>query len=177
MSDFYPRLFGRHYRTGYVENSQREYGADYPTMLSNPNDATPPLPFGETAFINSIDSFNYSGMKGLIPSLSMIVNKIPDTSHLHDNVKITEKAFGDLSLAPNPANDVISVSVVLENQASVVYYKIMDGLGRIVSRETHRDVLKETTTMSTANLAPGNYYLIVTTDSGKSMLQKFVIVR
>jgi PA domain/Secretion system C-terminal sorting domain len=177
VSSFYPRLFGRSYRTNYVENSQREYGADYATMLSNPNDATAPLPFGETAFINSIDSFNYSGMKGLIPSVSMIVNKVPDTSHLHDNVNGTEKGYVDFTIVPNPASDHISVAVSLEEQTSVVYYKIMDGLGRIVARETHHDVKNETTTMSTANLPAGQYYLVVTCDNGKSLLKKFVIVR
>ncbi len=174
--DPYPRVYGRANHAGYIEYSGVEWPGDYNsgtnTMTASPASATAPCPFGETAYVNSIDSFNYSSMKGLIPSIALIVK---DTARSH--VAVTSvKAFADVSLSPNPASEYINVSISLDHPATTVTYTIIDGLGRFVSKESHNNISSETYKMSTANLAPGNYYLVVNAN-GQALSRKFVIVR
>ena len=176
--DPYPRVYGRSYSTGYMEYSNFEWTGDYTgggttDMTSNPTSGNFPVAFPGSAFI---DSFNYANQKGLIPSVAMIITTTPDTSHLHDGVAGISKPYADINLYPNPASDYIDVSVSLPVQANTVTYTVLDGLGRFVSKTTHKNVQKETYTMSTGNLASGNYFLVLNIDD-KGMTRKFTIVK
>ena len=112
-----PRIYGRAYNS----NSMLEYNGimwpgDYnlgsTLMIDNPGAATAPCPFAGTAYLTSIDSFNYNTEKGLIPSVAMIVKNTPDTTVIdHTGVNPMEKPFVDVDLSPNPASNFINVDV------------------------------------------------------------------
>jgi len=185
QGDPFPRVYGRMHNTGFIENSNFDWGGDYKTiggattdMVANPNSANFPVAFpGVTTLSDtSIDSINYANQKGLIPSVALIITTTPDTSHLHDGVAGISKPYADINLYPNPASDYIDVSISLPVQAKTVTYTILDGLGRFVGKQTHNNIQKETYKINTGNFASGNYFLVINVDD-KGMTRKFTIVR
>jgi len=100
-----------------------------------------------------------------------------DTSHLHDAVNNTTAVPNKFELFPNPASDVMSVQVQLAQPATTVTYRIIDGLGRFVSKETHNNVQNETYNLNTSSLPAGHYYMIIATDGKSVLAKKFAIVR
>ena len=131
-----------------------------------------PVPFAGTAYVNSVDSFVYSNMLGLIPAVSMIANNNPSNA----GVKSVGKPLANVSLYPNPAKEQLNVSVAFDKNEKTVTYEIIDGLARFVSKETHNNVQNETYTINTASLASGNYFLIINAE-GNMMTRKFAVVK
>jgi hypothetical protein len=178
----YPRVFGRFHSTpaDYIDYSSVLWANDFPDIAANPGSGNPPMPFGQISFINSIDSINYHNEIGIIPSVAMVVNNNPDTSHVVvppiSGVKEVGSSFGVVSVFPNPATDFITISADLTNTAKSVSYVVLDGLSRLVSKEIHSNVKSEKFNISTAKFAAGTYYLIVTAD-GKPTSKKFTVIR
>jgi hypothetical protein len=180
----YPRVFGRFHSTPaqFIDYSSILWGNDFPDIAANPGSGNAPLPFGQISFINSIDSINYHNEIGIIPSVAVVVNNNPDTSHVvvppptDNGVKEVNGSFGVVSVYPNPATDFITVNAELTNAAKSVSYVILDGLSRFITKEVHNNVKNETFNMSTTKLAAGTYYLIITAD-GKPTAKKFTVVR
>jgi len=173
----YPRIFGRFYNNHYLQYSN----FDNPTFtpidgfsLASPGDTNcAVLPATITPYLEMVDSFNFNSVRGLIPSVAVIVNKNPPRVAVN-NVK---KPFADVVLYPIPANDQLNVSLQLDNQASSnVTYTILDGLGRVVSRDVHYNVQSDNFIYNTTNFAPGSYYLIINA-LGKVMSKKFIIAK
>ena len=176
--DPYPRVFGRyHANVGGSGNHLLDYTG---LELGFPKDSVAyyagygntPVPFAGTAYVNSVDSFVYSNMLGLIPAVSMIANNNPSNA----GVKSVGKPLANVSLYPNPAKEQLNVSVAFDKNEKTVTYEIIDGLARFVSKETHNNVQNETYTINTASLASGNYFLIINAE-GKMMTRKFAVVK
>lgn len=170
--DAYPRIYGRYYNNGFLENSNMVTYGTKDTIYYYPTSANSPLPVTATAYVNSVDSFNYNNSKGLIPAVAMITQPTPTINV----VKSVTSPVANVLLYPNPASDNITVSIELQQTAHKVTYEIIDGLARFVSKEVHKDVKNEKDVISTKELAPGNYFMIITVDD-KIMSRKFTVIR
>ena len=175
----YPRVYGR-YEANYSAGSGNHL-LDYSSMeLGFPKDSVAfyaqygnaPVPAGQTRLINSVDSFVFSSMKGLIPAVSMIANNSPS----HVAVAHTSKPLANVILYPNPATEQLNVSIAFDKNESTVSYEIIDGLGRFVSKDIHNNVQSETYTINTSKLASGNYYLVINAEN-RIMTRKFTVAK
>ena len=170
--DPYPRVYGiyNNNSSGLLDYANIAVSGNQDSLWSDAEYGNPPFPFSATAYINSVDSFNYNNAKGLIPSVAMTT--MPTTT----GVNKVSIPYANVSLYPNPASDYINVSVTLPQQAHTVSYEIIDGLGRFVSKVVHNNVLSEVANLSTTNLAPGNYFMIIGMDN-KLMSRKFTVTK
>jgi len=74
----YPRTYGRAFIGNTFDYPGIEWNGDYSSFVGyTPAQALCPSPFPGTAYINSVDSFNFNGQKGMIPAVSLIVNNNP----------------------------------------------------------------------------------------------------
>ena len=181
--DAYPRTFGKFMSNA---NQSLEYNnMTFDVTATNsqtvgditgaPTDNNPVIPYTQTLGIQSVDSFNYSQAKGLIPSIAMIVNKKPGA--IIDNaVKEVTKSAINATLSPNPATDHIDVAVNLEKVSATVTYTVIDGLGRFVSKQAHNNVQNDKITISTSQLPAGNYNLVINAN-GNVAAQKFTVIK
>jgi len=185
--DPYPRVFGRFMSptAPYFDYSSVAVTGDYSPSTPGVQgtlgtDAStqgyPPIPFGGVHFINAVDSFNYNEMKGLIPSIALIVIDSNRAPIYVSGVKNTTNTSKELNIFPIPTSDNLTVSLNLSQMSSTVTYTILDGLARFVDKETHNNVQSEQFNIPTSNLPAGTYFLIVNAN-GKAMSRKFVVVR
>lgn len=176
-----PRTFARFYNnTAALEYNNLLLSGTKDDIYTTMDGNNTPIPFTQTSFVQSVDSFNFSQSK-LIPSVAMYVNK--DTASIPDGppvsnigVKNLDHYIGSVTLSPNPASNYLNVALELPKMSPVVTYTIIDGLARFVSKETHNNVTNETATINTSNLASGNYFLIVNAN-GTAVSRKFTIVK
>jgi hypothetical protein len=172
----YPRVFGRNVENaGYIEYSNFP-GVNAGAFLTNPAQAESPLPFAQVSFVTVVDSFSWTSVQGLIPSIAMTTTThptLPAVSHVGVN---QVKSFGDLTLYPNPATDHMDVSIGLDHMANSVTYKVIDGLGKTVSITKHENVTQETFSMNTAFMHAGTYYLLISAD-GTHTSKKFTVIK
>ncbi len=119
-----------------------------------------------------IDSIRFAQQReGTIPSVPLILSPHPV------NVKnVSNNQFFNIELFPNPASEVLNVSVKLEEKADEVYYTVIDGMGRRISQDVHNNVKEERYTVNTNNLAAGNYFLVINADD-KTIMRKFSVVK
>lgn len=166
----YPRIYGRFQ----LDNSNLDYSSlvssssDF--IIGNPTSSNIPLPGTFSSFVNVVDSFNFSNTRGLIPAVAMIANNSPVS--VNDVTTVDTK----VTLFPNPAKDVMNVSVDLEKTSKSVTFTIIDGLGRFVSKEVHNNVKTGTFSVNTSKLAAGSYFFITSTDT-KAVSRNFVITK
>ncbi len=167
----YPRIYGRFQ----INNSNLDYASLVNTstddIIATPTGANTPTPSTFVSFVNSVDSFNFSSTRGLIPAVAMIANNSPVSVNNAPVVTDTK-----VSLFPNPAKDVMNVSVELENTSKSVTFTIIDGLGRFVSKEVHNNVKTGNFSVNTSKLTPGNYFFVMNTDT-KAVSRNFVIAK
>ena len=171
LLDPYPRVYGRFMYNGILDYSSVVQYGDETSIWANYAYGNTPSPVTATALIKSVDSFNYNNAKGLIPAVSMITG--PAVNAVQN---IVSRPFATVSLYPNPATDYLTVSIELQQPAKTVTYDVIDGAARFVNKEVHYNVQSEKNVMSTQNLAPGNYNLIITAD-GKIMSRKFTVIK
>lgn len=119
-----------------------------------------------------IDSIRFAQQrKGTIPAVPLILSPHPV------NVKnVNNDQFFNIELFPNPASEVLNVSVKLEEQVNEVYYTVIDGMGRRISQEVHSNVKEERYTLNTNSLAAGNYFLVINAND-KTIMRKFSVVK
>lgn len=176
----YPRIYGHFYNqpSSYLEYSNLNYTAvDTNAILGAPTDNNPVMPYTGEALIQAVDSFNFDQTRGLIPSISMIVNKTPTPiDHSHDAVNNIKNTTIGATVFPNPAANSIVVSLELDKTAPVVTYTIVDGLARFVGKETTYNVKSDKHTINTSKLPAGNYNLIITAN-GDVTAKQFTIVK
>ena len=173
----YPRIYGRYQaNAGGSGNHLLDYSGleisltQKDSLYNNMSQGNAPVPAGMTAYLNSVDSFVYSNMIGLVPAVAMMVNNHPVS------VNTVSKPLANISLYPDPAKDVLNVSVSFDKNEPTVSYEIIDGLARFVSKETHTNVQNETYSINTTKLAPGHYYLIINAE-GKVATKKFIVIK
>ncbi len=168
----YPRIYGRYH----VDNSWLEYtallGGTADDFISGTGGHAPTTSTS-TAYVNSVDSFNFDNVRGLIPAVAMIVDNDPPPIAVNE-VAPTSNTI--LNLYPNPSKSFINVDFSLETSSKTVTYTIIDGLGRFVSKIVHNNVKDDKFTINTSDLAPGHYFLAVTTDD-KALARNFVITK
>ncbi len=138
-------------------------------FVSGPTEVPALFPFESRLLIDSIRFAQQR--QGTVPSVPLILSPHPV------NVKsVNNNQFFNIELFPNPANEVLNVSVKLEEKASKVYYTVMDGMGRRISQEVHNNVREERYSVNTDNLAAGNYFLVINADD-KTIMRKFSVVK
>ena len=177
----FPRVYGRyHANVGASGNHLLDYssldmvystaGFMKDSLYYYAGQGVAPIPSGMTGYLNSVDSFVYSNLPGLIPAVALTITNNPLS------VKNVSTPLGNVSVYPNPAKDQLNVAVTFDKMEPSVSYEIIDGLARFVGKETHTNVKSETYTVNTAKLAAGNYYLIINAE-GKVMTKKFVVTK
>jgi hypothetical protein len=151
--DYYTILFGG-------AQSAFTNASDEPTMY--------PFERGE----NGVDSSRFSEQKkGIIPALPINMSIFP----VSVSNTVAAQSF-DISLYPNPASDVLNVSVKLEKKAAKAYYSIVDGLGRSVKREVRENVQNDTYSVTVSDLPAGQYYFTVNAND-EVTVRKFTVVK
>ena len=171
----YPRMFGRWYGNGqrYLDYSNI-VGTNASTYTTNPAANESPLPFAQVSFVNVVDSFSWTNVIGMIPSISMQTTTHPFVDHtgVTNQVKSTIK----IDVAPNPASEFLNVTLGLDALSSSVSYKIIDAIGKSVMTVTHNNVLNENFQINISSLKPGNYYLLISADQSKTS-KKFTVIK
>jgi hypothetical protein len=167
----YPRVFGRFHATDILDYSNNVQAGTKDDIYAGSIYGNPPHPNTAVSYVNSVDSFNFANARGAVPAVAMTVKPtVPDA------VATVKKPIANVALFPNPAKDYLTVSIEMEKSAKKVSYAIIDGLGRFVSRVNHDNVQNEKTDLDVKNLAPGNYFLIISIDD-KIMSRKFIIAK
>lgn len=175
----YPRIFARAYnRNSFYEynNMLIDHTGGLYTDFYGKGFANFPQPFTQVASLGSVDSFNYDQSRGIIPQVAMTVNKNPGTIDPHILVKNVSAPTINASIYPVPATNSITVSLDLDKASDVVTYTIIDGLARVVSKESTYNVKSDKHTINTSKLASGNYYLMINAN-GIVVPRKFTIVK
>jgi PA domain/Secretion system C-terminal sorting domain len=174
----YPRMYGRYHVDSTIEYSSIETAGDKDTIAANYMYAGVPTPGGYTYLVNTVDSFNYGNVKGLIPAVAVVVRDtvITDTTVSHAGVKSVNKANNYVQVYPVPTCETLNVSVTLPATANSVTYTVIDAAGRVISRETHNNVTTETFAINTTTYTSGNYYLLINGD-GVRTSKKFVVIK
>ena len=132
----YPRVYGRyHANVGASGNHLLDYsgleilystgGFMKDSLYYYAGQGVAPIPSGMTGYLNSIDSFVYSNMTGLIPAVALTTNNGPTS------VKNVSTPLGSVSIFPNPAKEELNVAVTFEKMEPTVTYEIIDGLARL----------------------------------------------
>ncbi|RYE21060.1 MAG: T9SS type A sorting domain-containing protein [Sphingobacteriales bacterium] len=138
------------------------------TFTDDPSNAAQMYPFEAT---NNPDSVRFGQQRtGAVAGISWI------TSVFTTGVKEVKASNSAFNIYPNPAVDVMNVSVNLDKEAKKVYYTIIDQVGRKISEVAHTNVTKEEYQIPTTNLAPGSYMLIINVD-GLPNVKQFTIVK
>jgi hypothetical protein len=167
-----PRIYGRALNAGILDYSNI-VGTSPDAFLATPDQGNIPVPNTFSNYIGTVDSFNYANTKGIIPAVAMIANNNPVFDAVND---VPAKVDTKVALFPNPAKDNMQVSLTLDQESKSVSYTIVDGLGRFVSKETHKNVKEETFNLNTSKLPVGHYFFVVNTDS-KTISRNFVIIK
>lgn len=172
----YPRIYGRAHTSNIIDYNSILEGDS--SLSSRANQIDAPAPFFQANNVIKVDSFQLHSLKGVVPSVALVVNRTPDTAHEHIVVGVnnTKKASVELSVYPNPASEYLNVSLNLDQPAKAVTYEIIDGLGRFVSKQTHYNVQSEVYTISTANLKAGNYHIAVIAN-GQVQVRPFTVIK
>lgn len=108
-----------------------------------------------------------------IPSIGLYIG---DTSRKLNNNTVADVVYTDegmnLSVFPNPANDVLNVNLELEEAANVTYV-VTDIAGRVLTMATQNNVTVATSTIDVSALSAGVYFVTAKTDK-KETTSKFV---
>ncbi|MGI9192470.1 MAG: T9SS type A sorting domain-containing protein, partial [Chitinophagaceae bacterium] len=73
---------------------------------------------------------------------------------------------GNISVYPNPATDLINLSMNLNAASSVVSFELVDMTGKVVMTETRKNISTLNRQININGLANGTYLLKVQTDKG-----------
>lgn len=169
VTNHFVRSWGRSHATAKARDI---YSPMFNANYSGLSSATSPLqhfPFERYFFME--DSIRFSQQrKGLVPSLPIHMSLF--------KVGVDEVNAGniDVTVYPNPATDVINVSVKLEKEAKEVNYTLMSINGTRIADEKHTNVKNDKYSISTANLPAGTYMLIMNID-GEQQMRQFSVIK
>ncbi len=174
QSNYFVRSWARFHASSKAYDAYAPmYSANYQALLNeDPSQLMQHFPFARFYF--NVDSTRYSQQKsGMVPSIPLEMSLW--TVDVDDVQK--EKSSFNVGLYPNPATDVINVSVELDEDADKIHYVVMDGIGARVTETTHEQVSgSDTYSVSTDKLAAGNYYMMIDVDD-KIKVRKFTVVK
>ncbi len=172
VSNYFVRSWIRNNSTAKIrEPFSPIYNGTYQDYFNatSPNDVPAHYPFER--FIALEDSIKFSQQKnGYVAALPIQLSLFKV-----DVNEVENKGF-DISVYPNPVNDVMNVSLKLDKQANEVQYAVLNTVGAAVMQETHRNVTNDTYTVSTAQLAAGTYYVVINVD-GEIQAKKFTVIK
>jgi hypothetical protein len=172
VSNYFVRSWIRNNSTAKIrEPFSPIYNGTYQDYFNatSPNDVPAHYPFER--FIALEDSIKFSQQKnGYVAALPIQLSLFKV-----DVNEVENKGF-DISVYPNPVNDVMNVSLKLDKQANEVQYAVLNTVGAAVMQETHRNVNNDTYTVSTAQLAAGTYYVVINVD-GEIQAKKFTVIK
>jgi hypothetical protein len=171
----FPRIFARWWDHNGTYLDYSSFVTKATAMTATDNE--PVIPFSQTSRLYAVDSFSYVNAQGTIPAVAFVATGFPDTSYKHVGVNNVQKPVNNLSIFPVPASDNLNISIDLAQTAGTITYKIIDGLGRFVAKETHSNVKSESFAINTSSLKQGHYYLLVSADGKNIDSKKFVIAR
>ena len=170
----YPRAYGlSHFHSTFEPYNPIWFGDRYlstTNMVSNPDVLWNPIAFPGIANYLGVDSVVYDNQKDILPAVAFTSST--HISAVNNNVK----PFANINLYPNPCTDQINVSVKMD-AAEKLTYTVITATGKFVSREIHQGVKEEVYNYNTANLAPGNYYFIVSGGDNKFTSKKFTVIK
>ena len=127
------------------------------------------MPFGVTDANSAIiDSADYLQQEA-IPAVVVF------TSVFEVSTKDVVKADNQLSVYPNPATSEITASLNLNKNVEKAYVKVIDAFGKQVYLQQLNNVQKTEVKVSTANLAAGNYYMVLITGNS-AVSRPFTVV-
>lgn len=106
----------------------------------------------------------------LVPSIGLYLSSAADK--LTSTTTVWETEGAALNIYPNPAQDVLTVALDLD-EADDVTYIITDMTGRVVFLLNSSNVTEEQRSMDISNLASGSYMLTAKTSKGTST-ERFV---
>lgn len=121
---------------------------------------------------DDVDTARFSNQrKGIMPAIPIVLNTFKTgVSNVNPKAPISVEIF------PNPATDLVNVSIALDAKANKVYYTIIDASGKRLVEEMHANVKTDKLTVSTSKLAAGNYFVIINADD-KTTVKKFSVVK
>ncbi len=73
---------------------------------------------------------------------------------------------GDITVYPNPASDLLNVTVNLVNTSRFVVYEITDMTGKVIFSETRNNIKNDINKINVNGFASGTYLLKVSSDQG-----------
>jgi hypothetical protein len=172
--NMFPRSFGRQH----FHSEKELYNPGIDTNKADVRSTYQNYSFIDYVFggTDNVDSVIYHNEIGMIPNLALRIMPYSTTPIHNAGVNNTPTGAVKFEVFPNPATDVINVNIELAATAKNVTYTIFDAHARVVSRESHNNVLNETYSYSTAKLASGVYYVIVNAD-GKQMYRTVTIAK
>ncbi len=180
--NYQPRTYVRSRTTSSnstIETFAPDFNGDAATLVSDINGGgTDPIrlmPFEafSTAAPNYPDSTRFSTQKsGLVPSISMTLSTTPVTG-----ISQVKNNIGKINVYPNPASDMINVSIELEKPSATVTARITDAMGKTIRSVKYSNIQKEIIHMNTADLAAGQYYMMLNTDNGPIARQFTVVAK
>lgn len=110
---------------------------------------------------NDVDSTNFVSVKGYVPALALHMSK-----NVVTGVGEARASIGEMNVFPNPASDVLNVDVKLKKNAAQVFVTIADAMGKTIQRRSLQQFQQGQLSFPIKGYAAGQYYLILSTESG-----------
>lgn len=108
-----------------------------------------------------VDSTSFVRVKGYVPALAL---------HLSKNVVVgvgeVRTSIGDMNVFPNPASNMVQVDVKLKKAAKQMFVTIADAMGKTLQRRSVQNFEQGKLSFPLEGYAAGQYYLILSTESG-----------
>lgn len=171
--NYFPRTWARANKTTdtTVEAYSPVYNGTDASFTSTATEFPAMFPFDR--FNNPIDSVRFSQQRsGSVPAVPMLLS--PHTVDVKNIGNANNPVVIDLY--PNPATDVINISVELDKQVKDLYYTVLDANGRRIAEYNESNVSSSKYSINTENLAAGNYFLILNFDE-KNTVRKFTVIK
>lgn len=170
--NYFPRTYARAYKSSdtAVEAFSPVYNGTDATFTSSATEFPNMFPFDR--FNLPVDSVRFSQQKsGSVPSVPLFLSPFTvDVKNVNNTNPIGVEMY------PNPATDVINISVELVQQASNLHYSVIDASGRRIIEDNETNVKSSKYTINTEKLPAGNYFLTINADD-KVTVKKFSVVK
>jgi hypothetical protein len=172
--DGHTNYFGRLYTSQHIGNKTTYFAPntnDDPNLdfHNSPSTTLNNIPFFAIATVDSIGVGRIRSFDAFTPAFAVYTSKFHENAVA--NVSATKSAF---VLYPNPAvGSNLHIKLDLASRSSVVYFEVVDGLGRVVYHDTRKNLLNEDIELPTSKLVPGRYFIAIKSDDaleGKSFI-------
>lgn len=175
-SNYFTRSWSRWHSSSQIREPYAPiHTADFQDLQGQPaTQALLHFPFESYYF--AVDSIRFSRQKdGLVPAVPMRLSLFTvDVDEVENEIAQSNI----IELYPNPATDVVNVSVDLNGKtAEKINYVLLNGVGQEITRERHQNVTgKDKFTINTGEMAAGIYYILTDVDD-EVTVKRFSIVK